>query len=122
MRRWSPRNPAHPSASDIETVSGSSDGIEPDIALAREYAVDPFGEPSPALKRLLDAMRDEPPEGRLVLVETVPGQLWTVARLTGRRGEAPIPVGTNTISSRAEGAAAIFRLRWERLFGRGPDV
>lgn len=122
MRRWNPRNPACPSVWGRDIVTGRVDRIAPDVALAREYLANPFGEPSAALKRLLDVMRDEPPEGRLVAIETKPGASWTIARLTGRRGEAPVALSSYVHSSRAEAAAAIFRLRWKRMFGAEPAV
>ncbi|MSP50678.1 MAG: hypothetical protein EXQ95_15305 [Alphaproteobacteria bacterium] len=90
----------------------------PGEELAREYLADPFGEPSPGLRTLLDRMRDEPPEGRLVLLQQAPARRWLLARLTGRRGEAPEIVDPAPFADLAEAARAIFRRRWRRLTGR----
>jgi hypothetical protein len=93
----------------------AASGFPPELAVA--YLAAPFAEPSPALHALLDRMRDEPPEGRLVLLQEAPAERWRLARLTGRRGEAPVVLDGPVILSREDGARAIFRRRWERLTG-----
>ncbi len=94
--------------------------MTPDAALALEYRRDPFAEPSPALRELLDLLRDEPPDERLVLIETVPDRLWWLAQMTGVRGKAPRLLPARPLTSRADGARAIFVRRWERRFGPLP--
>lgn len=98
-------------------TDGVSSGREwpPDLALA--YVADPFGEHGPALRALLDFMRDEPPAGRIVLLQEAPHERWRLARLTGRRGEAPIVLDHPVLASRQDAARAVFRLRWQRLTG-----
>ena len=93
-------------------------GDWPGDELAREYLADPYGEPSPGLRALLDRMRDEPPAGRLVLLQQAPAQRWILARLTGRRGEPPEILDPTPFTDLDDAARAIFRLRWRRLTGR----
>ena len=93
-------------------------GEWPGEELAQEYLADPFGEPSPGLRLLLDRMRDEAPEGRLVLLQQAPARRWLLASLTGRRGEAPEIVDPVPFDDLDDAARAIFRLRWCRLTGR----
>jgi len=88
-----------------------------DLALAREHLADPLGEPSPALRALLDRMRDEPPAGRLVVLADADGARFRLAELTGRRGDTPIIHELPPFESVAAAARAIFRLRWKRLTG-----
>ena len=90
----------------------------PGEELAREYLADPLGEPSPGLRQLLERMREEPPAGRLVLLQQAPARCWILARLTGRRGEAPEVLDPTPFTDLDAAARAIFRLRWRRMIGR----
>ena len=93
-------------------------GVDWNPALAAAYLADPFAEPAPPLRALLDLMRDEAPPGRLVLVQEAPHQRWRLARLGERRGAPPVIADQPAFTSLAEGARAVFRLRWETLTGR----
>ena len=94
-----------------------------DHDLAREHLADPFGEPSPGLRLLLDCMRNEPPAGRLVILADHGGVRFRLAQLTGERGDAPILLDLPGFDSVADAARAIFRLRWRRLTGHAlPDL
>ena len=86
--------------------------------LVDEFMANPFGHHSPELQRLLNLLRNEPLEGRYILVRSKPGREWVVGRLTGVRGE-PVRILRDHAYTTAEDAErAVFRLRWEKHTGR----
>ena len=88
--------------------------------LIEEFRRRPIGEHSGDLQRLLNLMRNEPLQGKYVLLCTSPG-LWTLAQLSGIRGAPVRPIPQQVFHSREEAEWAVFRLRWQRLTGREPD-
>jgi hypothetical protein len=84
---------------------------------ALEFRSSPFGRHSPELQRLLLEFRREPFPEKHVLVCVEPYRRWVVARLSGQRGAAPVPVEGLAFDRIADAEWAVFRLRWRRLFG-----
>lgn len=86
--------------------------------LIEEFRRKPVGAHSGDLQHLLNLLRNEPLEGKHVLVCTKPGREWALAQLSGVRG-GPVRIhGDRTFHSLAEAELEVFKLRWERLTGR----
>lgn len=84
---------------------------------ALEFRTSPFGRHSPQLQRLLLEFRREPFPDKHVLVCTEPYRRWSVARLSGRRGDEPVRMEGLSFERIADAEWAVFRLRWRRMFG-----
>lgn len=78
-------------------------------ALVAEFLAAPFGEHSPALRRLMLQLRSQPAKGKHVLVEAEPFRRWRLARLRGP-GE-PVELLDEEFSSLEEAERRVFRLR-----------
>lgn len=88
----------------------------PDPALAHEFLAVPLTlDRSAELERLLAVMRMSPLPGREVLVRDGGG--YRICALPGRRGLPPTPVDDVVHTDRAAAERAVFRRRWEQLFG-----
>lgn len=85
--------------------------------LAAEYRKTPRGPYSLELQKILDRMRMTPLKGRFALIVLNPFRHWGLARLSGQRGVAPVPVDGVTYTSMAEAEWDIFKRRWEELTG-----
>jgi len=90
-----------------------------DRHLAQEFRARPRGPHSAALRALLDRMRYGPLAGKYVLIREAPSR-WALARLSGRRGVAPVRTGA-VFASAEEGEWAVFALRWAEIAGEVPD-
>lgn len=100
---------------DPHARSGRLLAAVPDPALAHEFLVAPLTlDRSPELERLLAVLRTSPLPGREVLVRVDGG--YRVCILPPRRGLPPTPVD-EVVHGRNDGERAVFRRRWERLFG-----
>jgi hypothetical protein len=82
-----------------------------------EFRQRPHGAHSPDLQRVLNAMRGAPTAGKYCLICTRPFAEWQLARMTGRRGEPPVPVEGAVFTSIAEAEWAVFRRRWKEMTG-----
>jgi len=78
-------------------------------ALAEEFLAAPFGQHSPALRRLLLQLRSLPARGKHVLVEVEPFGRWRLARLAGP-GE-PVELLDEVFTSLEDAERHVFRLR-----------
>ena len=78
-------------------------------ALVAEFLAAPFGEHSPALRRLMLQLRSLPAKGKHVLIEVEPFRRWRLARLRGP-GE-PVELLDTEFSSLEEAERHVFRLR-----------
>ncbi len=85
--------------------------------LADEFMANPLARPSPELQRVLIAFRGEPIEGKFVLVCTRPFEEWTLAQLTGKRGEPPKLLPEHRFTSLEDAERAVFRMRWRKHTG-----
>ena len=86
-----------------------------DDALVAEHAADPFGRHSDRLEHVLAHLRSGPLAGKEVILCEQPFERYRLARLTGVRGERPVPVGAEVYRTIEEAEHAVFRLRLELL-------
>lgn len=77
--------------------------------LVEEFLAAPFGQHSPALRRLMLQLRSLPARGKHVLVEIEPFRRWRLGRLAGP-GE-PVELLDEVFTSLEEGERHVFRLR-----------
>lgn len=87
-------------------------------ALVREFLDAPFGDHSPALRRLLLRLRSLPAKGKHVLVEVEPWRKWRLARLAGP-GE-PVELLAETFTSLEDAERHVFLLRLGLPLGDRP--
>jgi hypothetical protein len=96
--------------------------VDPEaVHLAQEFKAKPVGKHSAELQKVLHLFRGEAQTDKYVLVCTEPHKRWTLAQLTGVRGE-PVQM-TNHVFDRLEDAEwHVFKLRWKKYTGRDlPD-
>lgn len=87
------------------------------LDLAREFRADPMGLRSPELAVLLNRMRSLPLDGKHLLIETLRGEEWTLARMWGTPPQR-IEILSETVFHAFEDAEwFVFKLRWEALCG-----
>jgi hypothetical protein len=84
--------------------------------LASEFLEQPYGIHSPELKAALDLLRLVNPNGKMILVCTVPGREWVLAELQGSPPRAALR-HDYTFNDLADAERAIFKLRWRLLTG-----
>jgi hypothetical protein len=84
--------------------------------LASEFLAKPYGIHSPELKAALDQLRLVNPNGKMILVCTVPGREWVMAELQGSPPHAVLR-HDYTFNDLADAERAIFKLRWRLLTG-----
>src|SRR5262245_4933170 len=84
--------------------------------LASEFLDRPYGIHSPELKAALDQLRLVNPNGKMILVCTVPGREWVLAELQGSPPQAVLR-HDYTFDDLADAERAIFKLRWRLLTG-----
>lgn len=96
--------------------------INPDrLDLIEEFKARPFGEHSPDLQYLLNAMRTRIGDAFPVLIMTRPYEQWTLAWKTV--GDLEPARRTNTTFDSIEAAEwHVFKLRWRELTGRDCPV
>ena len=88
--------------------------IDPDrVSLAREFKSNPWGPHSAELQRILNVMRAAPVAGKHVILMDGPYARWTVARLTGVRGEPAEIIDGRSFDNPEDAEWAVFKLRWE---------
>jgi len=85
--------------------------------LADEFMANPFGRASPELQRVLTTFRGEPIAGKFVLVCTKPFEEWTLAQLSGKRGQPTKLLTEHRFTSLEEAERAVFRMRWKKHTG-----
>ncbi len=95
--------------------------------LAKEYRNNIRGPFSLELQQILDKMRTTPLNGRFVILISKPFEEFSLAQLTGVRGENPKLVEGVKYSSIAEAEWDIFKRRWALLSGieiniEGPKI
>lgn len=82
-----------------------------------EFARKPVGQHSAFLQQRINIMRGEAVEGKYVLLCTKPHREWVLAQMNGRA--KPLTIHSNRVfHSLIEAEYEIFRLRWERHFGK----
>lgn len=86
--------------------------------LVREHREHPFGPHSEILYKVLTYLRRRPPEGRRVVVMTEPHEEWTLAKITGRRGDPPELLENERYDSLADAEHAVFCKRLDELEDR----
>lgn len=92
-----------------------------DRQVVEEFRRNPVGHHSPALQRVLNALRGQDPAGKLVLVCTRPHREYVLAELPARRGQ-PLRIHHNRVfHSQAEAEWEVFRIRWEQATGEWLD-
>ena len=82
-----------------------------------EFRAKPVGKHSPALQRVLNAMRGVPQQGKFVLVCVTPHREWVVGRLTGVRGDSVKIIPDLRVTDLNAAELAIFRRRWKQHTG-----
>jgi hypothetical protein len=86
-------------------------------AAIAEFRRKPVGQHSPFLQQRINIMRGEPVEGKYVLLCTRPHREWVLAQMNGRA--KPLTIHSNVVfHDLVEAEYEIFRLRWERHFGK----
>ena len=85
--------------------------------LAEEFQRDPYAGHGAELQLLLNRMRRGPLKGRFVVVYTGDPP-YTLARLTGVRGEGPVLLEDQTFESLRDVEWAVFKSRWKDLTGQ----
>lgn len=98
---------------DSERATLTSEELE----AIEEFRRKPVGQHSPFLQRRLNQMRGEAIEGKYVLLCTIPHHEWVLAQLNGRAKPITI-LRERVFSDMNEAEYAIFRLRWQRHFGK----
>lgn len=89
--------------------------------LVREFKARPYGEHSPDLQYVLNAMRMATGKPFYCLVMTKPGEQWTLARM--KPGATERPQLTNTVFHSLEEAEwHVFKLRWREMTGQEPPI
>lgn len=86
-------------------------------AAIEEFRRKPVGQHSPFLQQRINIMRAEAVEGKYVLLCTKPHREWVLAQMNGRAKPLTIH-GNRVFHSLTEAEYAIFRLRWQRHFGK----
>jgi len=100
-----------------ETRTDASELTEEERAAIAEFRRKPVGQHSPFLQRRINVMRGEPVKGKYVLLCRTPHHEWVLAQMNGRG--KPLTIYSNRVfHSLTEGEYEIFRLRWERHFGK----
>ena len=85
--------------------------------LAKEYRNNIRGPFSLELQQILDKMRTTPLKGRFVILISKPFEEFSLAQLTGVRGQKPKLVEGVTYRSIAAAEWDIFKRRWADLSG-----
>jgi len=88
--------------------------IDPDrVDLAQAFKRNPWGPHGAELQRILNVMRACPVAGKHIILMTGPYTRWTVARLTGVRGEPAEIIDGLSFDNPEDAEWAVFKLRWE---------
>jgi N,N-dimethylformamidase len=82
--------------------------------LAAEFRANPKGPHSPALQRLLNAMRGLPIAGKHILIFDASARDFVLGQVTGRRG-APVVRHATRFATVAAGEWHVFKLRLRAL-------
>ena len=88
------------------------------LDLAREFERNPWGPHSAELQRILNVMRAAPLAGKHVILMSGPYRRWSVARLSGVRGEPVERIEGLSFDNPEDAERAVFRLRWEAHTGQ----
>jgi hypothetical protein len=89
---------------------------EDDRRLIAEMRARPLGPHSPELRRLLNAWRSAPAEGKPVLIVRQPNREWVLGEL-GARGMQVRIFENQVFTDLAAAEWHVFKLRWERHRG-----
>ena len=102
----------------MSTLKHHSQPLDPArIDLALEFRASPFGIRSPELAVLLNRMRSLPLDGKHLLIETIKGEQWMLARMVGTPPNKIESSPEHVFHSFAEAEWFVFKLRWEQLCG-----
>jgi hypothetical protein len=89
-----------------------------DAALLAEYRRTPKKHHSLALRRLLNRLRIEPMQGKIVICVHEAPKSWYLARMGERRGDPVRPYDNRVFENLADAEWALLKLRWEKHSGR----
>ena len=92
------------------------------LDLARAFIGNPFGPHSAELQHILNVMRAAPLAGKHVVLMSGPYRRWSVARLSGVRGEPAERIEGLTFDNPEDAERAVFKLRWEEHTGQPLDL
>lgn len=93
--------------------------IDPErLDLAREFYRNPWGPHSAELQRILNVMRAAPVAGKHVILMSGPYRRWSVARLTGVRGEPAEKIEGLSFDNPEDAERTVFKLRWAAHTGQ----
>ena len=92
------------------------------IDLAREFRGHPWGPHSAELQRILNVMRAAPLAGKHIILMSGPYRRWSVARLTGVRGEPVERIEDLSFDNPEDAEWSVFKLRWEAHTGQPLDL
>jgi len=96
------------------------DSSRADLAAAyKANPSDPY--PSADLQKLLQRLRWGDVRGRAIIVNTVRGKEWRLAKLGPRRG-TPVVLGETAYGSYRDALWACFRARWKEVTGEDCPV
>jgi branched-chain amino acid transport system permease protein len=87
--------------------------VRPD--LVEEHRVQPRGQHSADLERILHYFRSGPAKGKYVIVCTKPHEEYRIGMLSGRRGEAPRVLGDQRFPSVTAAEHGVFERRLQRM-------
>ncbi len=88
--------------------------------LVEEFRRNPGGPYSPELTLVVNRMRVMPMADRHILVCTVRGREWTLAKMPPERGAKVEIYDDRVFRDDYEGAWEVFRMRWKTITGEDP--
>ncbi|MEE9205984.1 MAG: hypothetical protein V3U50_03270 [Acidimicrobiia bacterium] len=88
--------------------------------LVEEFRRNPGGPYSPELTLVVNRMRVMPMADRHILVCTVRGREWTLAKMPTERGAKVEIYEDRVFRDYYEGAWEVFRMRWKTITGEDP--
>ncbi|MEC9248396.1 MAG: hypothetical protein VX986_05195 [Pseudomonadota bacterium] len=84
--------------------------------LIEEFKKNPVGHHSPPLQKLLNIMRGAPMTNKYCLIVDEPNREWTLAKTTGKPGEAVKPT-KRRFKNLEDAEWFVFKERWKSLTG-----
>ena len=91
--------------------------MPPDLSVAAEFRACPLGHHSPALQRLLRTFRTLPVPGKHAALRVDHRRAWVIVQFNGVKGQPLTQVSDKVYTDWAEVEWAVFRLRWQQMFG-----
>ena len=88
------------------------------LDLAEEFRAHPYGRHGAELRAVLNFMRGMPTAGKHFLVVIRPGEEWALGQMSDSGAGEPRISDNIRFRSMEEGEWHVFKLRWEKMFGR----